>query len=465
MLHRNLLLLRRTRMTSFSTFSIILAAFCSVQSQNYRQVLEKSLLFYEGQRSGRLPANNRIPWRGDSMLEDGDGDVDLTGGYFDAGDHVKFNFPQAWALSTIAMGGLDFKEGFIASGQLNNLLEAYKWGADYYLKCHTGETELFVQVGNATADHNSWDIPERWTDPRPAYKITAERPGSDIAGETSALFSAGTLLFQTVNDTYASILLDHAKSLYTFANQYRGKYSDSVPEATPFYTSWAFEDEIAWAAAWLYRASGEERYLLEAEALYAEFNLQYVNDFSWDGKASGVDILLYQTTGRAEYGQKLISYCDWVVDQAPRTPKGLLFLSEWGSLRAASNSLFVCVQAGKLGLNTEKYFNFAKTQIDLMLGDWGRSFVVGYGTNPPTRYHHRAASCPSPPVPCGWSEFDNINPNPHVLNGALVGGPGPNDEYIDVRNDAVRNEVAVDYNAGFQGVVASLEEYFGSGKK
>lgn len=154
--------------------------------------------------------------------------------------------------------------------------------------------------------------------------------------------------------------------------------------------SWAFEDEIAWAAAWLYRASGEERYLLEAEALYAEFNLQYVNDFSWDGKASGVDvstrwfsflckicvtyisrvhcvqkvserclragnkiqftysnvsqILLYQTTGRAEYGQKLISYCDWVVDQAPRTPKGLLFLSEWGSLRAASNSLFVCVQ-------------------------------------------------------------------------------------------------------------------------
>lgn len=79
-------------MTSFSTFSIILAAFCSVQSQNYRQVLEKSLLFYEGQRSGRLPANNRIPWRGDSMLEDGDGDVDLTGGYFDGEIFVKHDW-------------------------------------------------------------------------------------------------------------------------------------------------------------------------------------------------------------------------------------------------------------------------------------------------------------------------------------------------------------------------------------
>ena len=34
--------------------------------------------------------------------------------------------------------------------------------------------------------------------------------------------------------------------------------------------------------------------------------------------------------------------------------------------------------------------------------------------------------------------------------------------YIDFRNDTVRNEVTVDYNVEFQGVVATLEEYFGS---
>lgn len=79
-------------------------------------------------------------------------------------------------------------------------------------------------------------MPERWTDPRPTYKITAERPGSDIAGETASLFTAASILFRGVNDSYSSTLLDHAKSLYEFAINYRSKYSDSVPQATPYYT-------------------------------------------------------------------------------------------------------------------------------------------------------------------------------------------------------------------------------------
>ncbi len=47
------------------------------------------VLFYEAQRSGHL-INNRIPFRGDSALNDksSNGD-DLSGGYYDAGDHVK----------------------------------------------------------------------------------------------------------------------------------------------------------------------------------------------------------------------------------------------------------------------------------------------------------------------------------------------------------------------------------------
>jgi hypothetical protein len=39
-------------------------------------------------------------------------------------------------------------------------------------------------------------------------------------------------------------------------------------------------------------------------------------------------------------------------------------------------------------------------------------------------------------------------PNPNVLHGALIGGPGkPNDIYVDNRNDYVMSEVATDYNA------------------
>lgn len=54
------------------------------EEPDYARVLELSLLFYEAQRSGKLPPNNRIPWRGDSALNDqGLHGEDLTGGYYD----------------------------------------------------------------------------------------------------------------------------------------------------------------------------------------------------------------------------------------------------------------------------------------------------------------------------------------------------------------------------------------------
>jgi hypothetical protein len=66
------------------------------------------------------------------------------------------------------------------------------------------------------------------------------------------------------------------------------------------------------------------------------------------------------------------------------------------------------------------------------------------------------SSCPDAPAVCDWNTFNSPNPNYHVLTGALVGGPDVNDNYVDTRNDAVHNEVATDYNAGFQAAVAAL---------
>jgi hypothetical protein len=54
-------------------------------------------------------------------------------------------------------------------------------------------------------------------------------------------------------------------------------------------------------------------------------------------------------------------------------------------------------------------------------------------------------------VPCTWDYFNNPGPNPQTLYGALVGGPGSSDDYVDARNDYIKNEVATDYNAGFTG--------------
>ena len=64
------------------------------------------------------------------------------------------------------------------------------------------------------------------------------------------------------------------------------------------------------------------------------------------------------------------------------------------------------------------------------------------------------SSCPSAPATCDWSNFESSCPNAHVLHGALVGGPDKKDRYKDDRQDFVQNEVACDYNAAFQGVLA-----------
>ena len=51
---------------------------------DYGKALGLSILFFDAQRSGRLPANNPIPWRGDSAVNDhGDGNHDLSGGWYD----------------------------------------------------------------------------------------------------------------------------------------------------------------------------------------------------------------------------------------------------------------------------------------------------------------------------------------------------------------------------------------------
>ena len=106
----------------------------------------------------------------------------------------------------------------------------------------------------------------------------------------------------------------------------------------------------------------------------------------------------------------------------------------------------------------EDFRNYALGQIEYALGSTGRSFVVGFGENPPTAPHHASSSCPPAPQTCDWGTFSTPGPNYHTLYGALVGGPGDlNDDSLnDVRNDYIENEVTLDYNSGFQSALAGL---------
>jgi len=339
-------------------------------------------------------------------------------------------------------------------------LNTVKWATDYFLKCHTADNELYAQVGDGNADHSQWTRVEDMNIPRPSYKIDAQNPGSDLAGETAAAMAAASLAFADEDPTYAAELLDHAKTLFKFADDHRGKYSDSVPAASSFYKSWSgYEDELVWAAAWLYKATGDSAYLTKAKQLYVNKD---VSELSWDEKTIGAVILLAQLTGEQQYVNKAADFCNKMADSQPKTPKGLVWIQPWGALRHASNVAFACLEAAKIdspSINADKFRKFALGQINYALGDAGRSYVVGFGVNPPTRPHHRSSSCPlDSNVPCGWNDYNQSGPNPSTLWGALVGGPGQDDSYVDDRGDYIKNEVACDYNAGFQSAVAALRD-------
>ncbi|CAG2053698.1 unnamed protein product [Timema podura] len=203
---------------------------------DYERVLELSLLFYEAQRSGKLPSDNRVTWRGDSALEDrGQQGEDLTGGYYDAGDFVKFGFTMASTTTLLAWGFLSYKEAYISAGQFNHGLNAMKWSADYFIKCHVSPNELYGQVGDFNLDHEFWGRPEELNMSRPAYKIDAKHPGSDLAGETAAALAAVSLVFRTENPKYADLCLEHARQLYTFASDFRGLYNEPIKGAAQYY--------------------------------------------------------------------------------------------------------------------------------------------------------------------------------------------------------------------------------------
>lgn len=55
-----------------------------------------------------------------------------------------------------------------------------------------------------------------------------------------------------------------------------------------------------------------------------------------------------------------------------------------------ANMAFMALLAADVGVHPDQYRQWARSQIGYALGDTGRSFVVGFGTNPPQRPHHRS---------------------------------------------------------------------------
>ena len=428
---------------------------------NYGEALQKSILFYELQRSGKLPAETRSNWRGDSCLNDGaDNGLDLTGGWFDAGDNVKFNLPMAYTATMLAWSMYEDPDAYEESGQKDYALENIRFVNDYFIKCHPEDEVYYYQVGDPGADHSFWGPAEvvETKMSRPSYKVTAQNPGSCVTGETAAALAAASIVFKDEDKSYSKTLLEHAESLYAFADKY--KSDQGYTAANGFYQSHSgYNDELAFAGAWLYLATDDKDYLDKAKKAFSSINLNPNWALCWDDVSVGAALLLADITGDKTYTDFIEQHLGfWTTgyngQKVNYSPKGLAFLDNWGSLRYATTTGFVAaVYSESKNCPKDKkdtYWDFAVSQADYALGSSGRSYVCGFGENPPEHPHHRTAQ--------GSYSNDMNTPSEHrhVLVGALVGGPDAGDNYTDTVSDFNKNEVACDYNAGFTGLLAKL---------
>ncbi|KAJ8429332.1 hypothetical protein Cgig2_026562 [Carnegiea gigantea] len=523
---------------------------------NYKDALRKCILFFQGQRSGKLPPNQRMTWRGDSGLSDGSksnvcfyisfivlnvilklthvfvyqsrgllqlsepdeagrqqkGTVDLVGGYYDAGDNVKFGFPMAFTTTMLSWSVIEF--GGVMQEELQHARQAIRWGADYLLKATQQEDSIYVQVGDATMDHACWERPEDMDTPRSVFKIDKNNPGTEVAAETAAAFASASMVFRNSDPSYSSTLLNRAIRVFEFADKYRASYSDGLkPFVCPYYCSYSgYQDELLWGAAWLHRATRNPIYLKYIERtgkMLGTDEADYL--FGWDNKHVGARILLSKFLSclikydlKASFNRFLQTFQPALVhkvqglqvykghsdncicslipgapsSQAQYTPGGLLFKMRDSNMQYVTSTSFLlltyakylrssrtAVSCGGATITPKTLRTVARRQVNYVLGSnpLNMSYMVGYGARYPQRIHHRGSSLPSiashpQRIQCtaGFDIMHSPTPNPNLLVGAVVGGPDLNDMFPDQRSDHEQSEPATYINAPLVGALAYL---------
>lgn len=456
--------------------------------QDYGEAVHLSTYFLGAQRSG----DNQSWIHGASHTQDGqtlNPSADLTGGWHDCGDHVKFNFTNNWAATNYLFGYHLFSWGYPdnyseaysapPSNGIPDILDECRNQIDYTKRCYNNGV-VVKQVGSGDYDHNgSFAEPatqsalpaNKGGDPRPIYTTTA---CPNILGSASASLSIAYLTYKDHDLVFANQCLQTAKDYYSLGVGKTGSCGStdcsSGGNACYDLSSKSHEDEMCMAAAMLYEATGEAAYLTAAENYY-DANI-------WDGEVHYYGNMymlsaaeLYILTGKVQYLNDLKDHFDYH-KAAKFSTLGFYkyqYSGGWGNLQYTGNEAFLAaiLDAITPGGNSEAY-TFAKSNVDFILGGHNGlgnipanySFLIGYnemGGGYPQRPHHKSAFGSTV---TNWSKFTSESNTPgsttyaYELKGALVGGPDDSGNYSDVIDNFQNSEVCTYYNAGFLGAAA-----------
>ena len=493
---------------------------CQGTEGPWAEALQKTLWFFNVNKSGPGVYCTDVQWRGNAHLSDGhiklspsdpngvnltqafidshraeldpdgNGEVDLAGGYYDAGDYIKFTLTTTYAISMIAWSMHEYPDAYRKTSLAGEALGQIRWGADYLMKATfrdaSGKLVAYAHQVGDQSDHSCfWMPPEvRRSDlcPRKGYFVWEERPAADVTASAAAALALTAMAVRenaaTADDlAYADKCLDYAKSLYDFAARHP---LDREADDGGLYVSNSSTDDLAWAAIWLYLSDPGHgtKYLDDAihgEKPWLSFGSQSnlmisyngalhpawaeSSPHSWDAVRAGVITKLAQIT--AQTGDAFAA--DWrdIARQMARgftragtTPDGFYIYMSWGSARYNAAAQFTTLLYSHYfpdDPDAAEYTAWARRQIDYLLGknDLGLSYIMGYTDSYPLQPHHAAGHASIYGLP------GKPTANRHIIWGALVNGPNGNGAHVDARDDYGSNEVTIDYNGSLVAALAA----------
>lgn len=452
----------------------------SAADHNYGEALALSLYFFDSNACGTGITNGALTWRGDchtydgeaetsqavnltaaakSILDpDGDGKFDMTGGYHDAGDHVKFNLTIGYAMSCLAMSDYLNDGVYKKAGCMDHFAEVLKRGSDYLMKTTVlnanGSVEaICYQVADAS-DHSYWESPEVQTYQRPTYWMAAGNNNTKICGDMVNGLAGTAYALKDYDPEYSALCLKYAQAIFEFGKSNKG--NEQTGNGGMYGNSGDYQDEFLIAQAWLYLngVGSQPTTVPNGKQYSSEFGSEYDGYlFSWDKQYQGYAAMMYKMTQNQAYAQELI---------AEYNDQGGLSVGTYNSRWGWGNSRYNCaVQMTALAIANgdanSSYAQGAKYQMDFLLGDnnLGYSFLLGYGDKWPTHIHHRAAN------PGENGQTSAANPSAKYTNyGMLVGGID-SAGYEDHADRYQYTEGALDYNGCFALACAGLYNLYG----